>query len=144
MMRIGSQSDYNIAARALRIQPYRLGEVRKAQDSKAANGLGTDAQKPVAQYIPENGGGVIQTRVSPENAFQKAKLENPRSGIEAMAEKLMDKLPDILRDMKNVPEYSEAAQNVGTGKVVVSDRNAAVVAQQNAQKAAEPLANFSL
>ena len=143
-MRIGGVSDYNIAAQALRLQPGRAEAAQRTQENKSAESAVSRSQGPASQYIPENGGGVIQTRVSPENSFQKARLDNPKSSFESMADKLMSKLPDILRDMRDVPAYAGEDFSSGSARVVVSDRNAAEVARQNAQKAAEPLADFSL
>lgn len=81
-----------------------------------------------SQYLSSHG-GVIQTRVSPQNSYQKAMLDNPRSIAEGMASKLMGKLPNILRDMQNLTDnnsVSAAASDSGnsSGKVVITEASA--------------------
>ena len=95
-----------------------------------------------ADYISEHG-GVIKTRVSPENAFNKVRLENPRAQVEDMADKLMSKLPDIMEDMRKLDNENMTAGTGETKKVIVNERNAAAVAEKTAQDNAEML-NFSL
>ncbi len=143
MIRVNGQTDYSIAAQALKLNdaPRSEAAARAAQSSKSPESIVERAQNLSAQYIPENGGGVIQTRVAPEHSFQKAKLEGSRSNIEDMADKLMNKLPDILKDMKRLTDGTEGAAN---SRVVVTERNAAAVAERNAQQANEPMMNFSL
>lgn len=88
-------------------------------------------------YIAEHG-GVIRTKVSPENAFQKVRLENPRQRVEDMADKLMSKLPDIMKDMKRLTEDDAAERQ----KVVINENNAA--AARKAATGEAQLADFTL
>ena len=90
---------------------------------------------------PADHGGIIQTRVSDANAFQKTQLDGSRERIEAMADKLFDKLPNILNDMQKLPENAGAEDQAS--RVAVTERNAAAVADRQAAQAAE-LQNFSL
>ncbi len=74
--------------------------------------------------------GVVQTRVSPDNSFQKNVISDPSIIYERMAAKLMDKLPRILDDMQRlVPEDSrdvilaakKADMDTSSKKVVISE-----------------------
>ncbi len=138
MMRIGAgvPSFYNASSKIHNLS--NAEEIRKisAGGANSANREGADEG---SRYIAEHG-GVIQTRVSPENAYQKAMLDSPRAAVEDMADKLMSRMPRILEDMKKIPDTDTAVENE---KVVVTDRNAAAVADRNA-KMTNDLMNFSL
>ena len=134
-MRIGAgvPSFYNASSRINNIE-------NTEQISRVSQGSAASAKEQerngASQYIAEHG-GVIQTKVSPENAYQKAMLETPRAKVEDMADKLMSKMPRILEDMKKlVPD--EAANE----KVVVNENNAAAVAEKTKQN--NELMNFSI
>ncbi len=135
MMRIGAgvPSFYNASSRINNIE--NTEQISRVSQGSAA--LAKEQERNGAsQYIAEHG-GVIQTKVSPENAYQKAMLETPRAKVEDMADKLMSKMPRILEDMKKlVPD--EAANE----KVVVNENNAAAVAEKTKQN--NELMNFSI
>lgn len=102
-------------------------KVSGAQGSSQSAGNGNSA----SQYVSKDHGGVVQTRVSAANSYQKAMLDNPRSIAEGMASKLMGKLPNILRDMQNIPDESSmsaisssASGSGASGKVVITDAGA--------------------
>lgn len=74
--------------------------------------------------------GVVQTKVSPENSFQKAMVHDKTFAYERMAAKLMDKLPRILDDMQKltaednrdvITAAKRADANKGPEKVVISE-----------------------
>ena len=136
-MRIGAgvPSFYNASSRINEIG--NAGEINRVSQDNAAQAKQQERNE-ASQYIAEHG-GVIQTRVSPENSFQKAMLDSPRARIEDMADKLIDRMPRILEDMKKlVPDEQAQAPS----KVVVNENNAAAVAERNAQN--NELANFSI
>ena len=138
-MRIGSgiPGFYNAASRLNGLDA--TNNVSRVSDVSTPSRENEGRDRGNAGYIAEHG-GVIQTRVSPENAYQKTKLDNPREAVEDMADKLMGKLPQILEDMKKLTvEEDQAAEN---RRVVVNERNAAAVAQKNVQD--QNLMNFSL
>ncbi len=138
-MRIGSgiPGFYNAASKLNNLDA--VNSISRVSDPAAASGE-RQQNSESAGYIAEHG-GVIKTRISPENAYQKAKLETPRQIVEDMADKLMGKLPDILRDMKNLTE--EETQATENRRVVVNERNAAAVAQKTAEDQTQMM-NFSL
>ncbi len=138
-IRIGSNmtSFYN----ASRINPAQ--DIDRASRVEKKNDVALDLQdgRSNGQYVAKDHGGVIQTRVSDANAFQKTQLDSSRERIEEMANKLFDKLPNILNDMQKLPENTGAEDQAA--RVAVTERNAAAVADRQAQQAAE-LQNFSL
>lgn len=93
------------------------------------------------QYVSQDHGGVVKTRVADAHAFQKAQLDGNRERIEDMANKLFDKLPDILADMKKLPEAAEG--QAAAGRVSVTERNVAAIAERQAAEQ-EQLLNFTL
>ena len=97
--------------------------VRPVEEAKGISSL-TEQQKAGA-FSDENR-GIIRTRVSPENSFQKAMVTDPSFAFERMAGKLMDKLPNILMDIKNLPEDTGFAEELTTKqeapyKVIISE-----------------------
>lgn len=70
--------------------------------------------------------GIQQTKVSSDNSYQKRMITDPRFAVERMAGKLMDKLPDILTDMKNLPDENKAAI-----AVPVENKSSKVVIREN-------------
>ncbi len=138
-MRIGSgiPGFYNAASRLNGIDA--ANNVSRVSDINSASQENNGEGRQDAGYIAQHG-GIIKTRVSPENAYQKAKLDNPREIVEDMADKLMSKLPQIMDDMKRLTADDEKA--VENQKVVVNERNAAAVAEKAAGN--QELMNFSL
>lgn len=138
MMRIGAgvPSFYNASSR--------INSIGNADEINRVSQGNTEAAKEqerneASQYIAEHG-GVIQTKVSPESAYQKAMLETPRARVEDMADKLVSKMPRILEDMRKlVPDETDAAANE---KVVVNENNAAAVAEKTRQN--NEMMNFSI
>ena len=100
-----------------------------------------DGRSNGSQYVSQEHGGVVQTRVSDANAFKKAQLDTNREKIESMAEKLYDKLPDIFADMRKLPD--EAGEKQAASRISVTERNVAAVADKQAEQQ-EQLMNFSL
>lgn len=136
-MRIGAgtgvPSFYNASSRINNIGSAE--EINRVSAGSQAPGQQQERNE-ASQYIAEHG-GVIQTRVSPENAFQKAMLDSPRARIEDMADKLVDKMPRIMEDMRKLVPDEEAA-----AKTIVNENNAAAVAEKNVMK--NELENFSI
>lgn len=137
-MRIGSgiPGFYNAASRLNGIDAAR--NISRVSDLNTASQENREENKS-QDYLSQHG-GIIKTRVSPENAYQKAKLDNPREVVEDMADKLIDKLPQIMEDMKKLTVQEEAAAE--NRKVVVNERNAAAVAEKAVSD--QGLMNFSL
>ena len=135
MMRIGAgvPSFYNASSRINNIE--NTDQVSRVSQGSAASAKEQERNE-ASQYIAEHG-GVIQTKVSPENAYQKAMLETPRAKVEDMADKLMSKMPRILEDMKKLVPDETANE-----KVVVNENNAAAVAEKAKQN--NELMNFSI
>ena len=116
----------------------RISKPEEAQAPRA------DEASKSSQYISPDHGGVVQTRVSDANAFQKSQIKGSREAIEDMAGKLMSKLPNILSDMQRLPAAAGAEdQAAATERVAVTERNAALVADRQAQQT-EELQNFAL
>ncbi|MBO4374987.1 MAG: hypothetical protein J5829_07755 [Lachnospiraceae bacterium] len=138
-MRIGAgvPSFYNASSKINDIG--NIDEINSISPNSAASSREQDRNE-ASQYIAEHG-GVVQTKVSPENAYQKAMLDSPRARVEDMAEKLVSKMPRILEDMKRlVPDETEAAAS--NEKVVINENNAAAVADKAKQN--NELMNFSI
>lgn len=94
------------------------------------------------QYVSQDHGGVVQTRVSDTNAFKKAQLDGNRERIEEMASKLYDKLPNIFADMRKLPS-EEDGQQAAASRISVNERNVAAVADRQAAEQ-DQLMNFAL
>ncbi len=135
MMRIGAgvPSFYNASSRINNIES--TDQVSRVSQGSTASAKEQERNE-ASQYIAEHG-GVIQTKVSPENAYQKAMLETPRAKVEDMADKLISKMPRILEDMKKLVPDETANE-----KVVVNENNAAAVAEKTKQN--NELMNFSI
>ena len=118
----------------------RTSGVDKAGQSQASGRQGQDGG--AGQYVSREHGGVVQTRVADVNNFKKAQLDGSRANIESMADRLYDKLPNILADMKKLP--GEGDSRTEAGRVAVNERNAAAVADSQAAREQEQLVNFSL
>ena len=132
--------------------PSLYNATRINQPQEIDNTSKVEQQSPVAeqqngrsnggQYISQDHGGVVQTRVADANAFKKAQLDGNRGRIEDMAEKLYNKLPDIFADMKKLPGEADG-QQAAAARVSVNERNVAAVAdRQTGQQ--EQLMNFAL
>lgn len=74
--------------------------------------------------------GVKQTVVSPENSYQKTMMNDPSFAMDRLAGKLMDKLPQIMEDMRKLPSQEEKPKEmdygfakVTVGKVVISENS---------------------
>lgn len=109
-------------------QVNRIDRIDPVEEAKRVDAL---IAKERDEALSKANKGVVQTRVSPDNAFQKAMVTDPSFAYERLAGKLLDKLPNILQDMKNLPEGSAfdeklAKQAVEAGektpsKVVISE-----------------------
>ena len=111
----------NESERNLRVN--RVEKVNPVEEAKGISSL--TKQRETGELSGENR-GVVQTRVSPENSFQKAMVTDSSFAFERMAGKLLDKLPNILRDIKNLPEESAFAEQLTekaapSAKVVISE-----------------------
>ena len=100
-----------------------------------------EGRNNAGQYVSQDHGGVVHTRIADANAFKKAQLDGSRERIESMADKLYDRLPDIFADMKNLP--SETEESTAAARVSVTERNAAAIADRQAGQQDE-LVNFTL
>ncbi len=138
-MKVGTgMSQYYDVSRLSRTSD--IDRTSRVGQKEAADSLQNNSRNG-SQYISQDHGGVIQTRVSDANAYQKNQIDTNRQTVEKMAEKLMSKLPDILKDMQSIPQTT--AQTETESRVAVNERNAALVAERQQQDAAA-LQNFSL
>lgn len=72
--------------------------------------------------------GVRQTKVASDNSYQKLMISDKRFAAERMASKLLDKLPVILDDMKNlsnVTYLNETSIPAESSKIVISENSKA-------------------
>ncbi|MCR5774796.1 MAG: hypothetical protein K6G42_06890 [Lachnospiraceae bacterium] len=100
-----------------------------------------EGRNSAGQYISQEHGGVVQTRVADANSFKKAQLDGNRERIEEMANKLYSKLPDIFADMSRLTTGSD--DQTAASRVAVNERNVAAVADKQADQT-EQLVNFTL
>lgn len=110
-------------------------------EHKPASGSQQDRSSNAGQYVSQEHGGVLQTRVADANAFKKVQLDGTRERIEDMANKLYSKLPDIFEDMKKIP--SETDGQAAASRVAVTEKNVAAVADRQAEQS-QQLMNFAL
>ena len=76
----------------------RVNRVEKVSPVQEVKGISSLTEQK-AEELDRGSRGVLQTKVSPDNSFQKAMVSDASFAYERMAAKLMDKLPSILRDM---------------------------------------------
>ena len=141
-IRIGSNvsSLYN----ATRLNPAQDIDRASRVEQKQDISLDQQSARSGSRYIAQDHGGVVQTRVSDANAFQKSQLDGSRERIEDMADKLFSKLPDIFSDMQKLPDAA-AEDQAAANRVAVTERNAAAVADRQAQAAQSgELQNFTV
>ena len=117
-----------------------IDRTSRVEQKEAVNSQLKDNRGNAGQYISQEHGGVVQTRVSDTNAYKKAQLDGSRERIEDMAEKLYSKLPDIFADMKKLPENESSQTNA---RVSVNERNVAAVADKQASQT-QQLLDFTL
>ncbi len=123
-------------------QPQEVDNTSKIDQQSAVASEQRDGRGSAGQYVSQEHGGVVQTRVSDTNAFKKAQLDGNRERIEEMASKLYDKLPDIFADMRKLPSEEDGQQAVAS-RVSVNERNVAAVADRQAAEQ-DQLINFAL
>lgn len=136
-----SASFYNASSRV-----NQVSQETKIQNTQVASEVNSSSQSNISSDISNNQyQGVKQTRVSSENAYQKAMLNDPRFAMERMASKLMDKLPNILNDMKNLSDSGQTAatdnnnSSAMAGKIVINENS-----NVNYQNSAMELQDISL
>ncbi len=119
----------------------RNSEIEKTSrvDQSGSSAAIQNENRNASQYISQDHGGVVQTRVSDANSYQKSQLDGSREKVEKLADKLMSKLPNILADMQNLPAADETG---AVNRVAVNERNAGAVAERQQQEAV--LQNFAL
>ncbi len=131
-MRIGSSTadeQFNISRIGLseeNLKAEKAEKVSKAEEPLVVTSLSAEDLLSLSRANR----GVVQTRVSPENSFQKSMVNDPSFAYERMAAKLLDKLPRILDDMAKLPEddsqdiilaAKKADAKSGQEKVVISE-----------------------
>lgn len=131
-MRIGSLSadeQYKLNRVELSEESLRLSRAEQVKNTDAAREVPSLSAEELLSLSRANR-GVVQTRVSPENSFQKTMVNDPSYAYERMAAKLMDKLPRILDDMAKLPKddsydvvlaAKKADMKSGPEKVVISE-----------------------
>lgn len=118
-----------------------IDKTSRAEQQSAATSDQSSGHGSAGQYISQEHGGVVRTRVADANSFKKAQLDGSRERVEAMADKLYSKLPDIFADMRKLPEEGET--QTAASRVSVNERNVAAVADRQAA-GQEQLVDFSL
>ena len=136
-------SFYNASSASRLSSVNSVNASQKVNSAQGSAGTGSGSRDSASQYLSEHG-GVVQTRVSPENAYQKTMLSDPRYGIERMASKLMTKLPDILKDMQNVSDYNENADSAASGSSKVIITKAGSQNTSNTAAASTAMMDFAL
>ncbi len=150
-MRIGSSpadEQYNLNRIGLSEESLKTSRAEQVRNADAARAVPSLSAEELLSLSRANR-GVVQTRVSPENSFQKTMVNDPSYAYERMAAKLMDKLPRILDDMAKLPKddsydvvlaAKKADMKSGAEKVVISEDG-----RISGQTAAAPeTENFSL
>ena len=99
-------SFYNASARInAEADKVRAAKVQQMSSSTSSGGSDSSGQKQ--SYISDEKRKLIQTKVSPENAYQKTMLNDHAFAMERVASKLMPHLDELMRDMKELPESAE-------------------------------------
>ncbi len=106
----------------------RTPRVERIDPVEEAKGISSLTEQLKSEERSRENLGVVQTKVSPENSFQKAMVTDRSFAFDRMAGKLMDKLPDILKDMADLPEENafagileEKQTSAAPKKVVISE-----------------------
>ncbi len=109
-------SFYNASARInAEADKVRAAKVQQMSSSTSSGGSDSSGQKQ--SYISDGKRKLIQTKVSPENAYQKTMLNDHSFAMERVANKLMPHLDAIIRDMKNL----SAADELQADDMLLSD-----------------------
>lgn len=108
----------NNASRVAQVQAP--AEVNKNDDSKS------EVVASSAIYQREDYAGPKRTELSPELSYNKNRIDDSQFNINRMADKLMSSLPNIMKDMQNVPDMDNALQLQdtlvgGQSKVVITE-----------------------
>ena len=99
-------SFYNASARInAEADKVRAAKVQQMSSSTSSGGSDSSGQKQ--SYISDEKRKLIQTKVSPENAYQKTMLNDHSFAMERVANKLMPHLDALMRDMKDLSEAAE-------------------------------------
>ena len=121
----------------------RVNRIEKVNPVEEAKGISSLTEQ--RRNDSDNGSrGVVNTKVFPENSFQKAMVTDASFAYERMAGKLLDKLPNILRDIEKLPAMEEKGFDVAAAaeKIYASENNSKVVIGEDGkitgQKASVP------
>lgn len=109
-------SFYNASAR-INAEADKVRAAKVQQMSGSASSGGSDSSSQKQSYISDGKRKLIQTKVSPENAYQKTMLNDHSFAMERVANKLMPHLDAIIRDMKNL----SAADELQADDMLLSD-----------------------
>ncbi len=104
-MRVNSAipSFYNASAKInAEADKVRAAKIQQMSGSASSGGSGSSGQRQ--SYISDEKRKLIQTKVSPENAYQKTMLNDHSFAMERVANKLMPHLDALMRDMNDLPE----------------------------------------
>ncbi len=138
-MRINNNvaSFYNAASRVNTAEQNRKILATEEITNTTTQGKEELTQANSNQEYARSSQGIVQTKVSPENSYQKQMVNDPRFAAERMASKLMDKLPMILEDMKNLPDnmnqnyaVPDFSSSPASGKIVISENSVADYGQE--------------
>lgn len=121
----GMASFYNASSRVHSTpEESRILKAAEAAAPQGHSGQDTPSGDKQAQQIPAK---MMQTRISPDSSYQKNMVTDPRFAMERIASKLLDKVPDILNDMRKLPEAGSdgAVQSAEPSKIVIRENSAA-------------------
>lgn len=140
-----SYSFYNSVSRSNLNQVNSASALQKSAEIKEAQGQATEESKNSAIYQRDDYTGPQYTQVSPENSYQKTMISDTKFAMERMASKLMDKLPQILKDMNNPQSSVEnVSANATPSKVVIAENDYLSQQARNAQQQDIALQDISL
>jgi len=138
-------SFYNSVSRTNVNQVNSASALQKASEAKEVQSQESKESTSSAIYQREDYSGPQYTQVSPENSYQKTMLSDTKFAMERMASKLMDKLPQILKDMNATQNVApESAPNAASSKVVIAENDYLSQQAKNAQQQDMALQDISL
>ncbi len=103
-------SFYNASAKInAEADKVRAAKIQQMSGSTSSGGSSSFGQRQT--YISNEKRKLIQTKVSPENAYQKTMLSDHSFAMERVANKLMPHLEKMMRDMKALSDAGELQMN---------------------------------
>ncbi len=94
---------YNAAAK-INADADKVHAKKVQQMAGSASSGNSDSSQQRQSYVEDQNRRIIQTKVSPENSYQKTMLSDASFAMDRMAGKLMPSIERILRDMKDLSD----------------------------------------